>query len=83
MKVEIKNSNFKPHFIESLFNYLESLREFQKWKFKGLTVELDLTFDFKGDNALIRWTDINEGFNDKLIVNSLNEFNKNFKLINA
>jgi hypothetical protein len=46
-------------------------------------VEVDPTIDCKANNALIRWTDINEGFNDKIIINSLAEFKSYFKLVNA
>jgi len=80
--LEIKNSIHKPTLIKSLYEYLISTNETPLWDFNGLIVELDPTFDFKGDDALIRWTDINEGYNDKIIVNSLKEFKKIFKLIN-
>lgn len=83
MKVEIKNSQIKPASINSLLEYFESLSNFPKWEYNGLEVELDSTIDFKGNDALIRWTDIEEGFNDKLIVNSLEEFKSNFRLLNA
>lgn len=83
MKVEIKNSNFKPSGIKSLFDYFQSLGASPNWYYYGLIVELDPTLDFKGNDALIRWTDINEGFNDKEIVNSLEEFQSKFHLINA
>ena len=33
-------------------------------------------------NKVIWFNDIEEGFNDKILVNSLNEFNQNFKPIN-
>lgn len=82
MKVEIKNSNQNPTIIKPLFDYFQSLREISYWEYNGLKVELDPTFDFKNNDALIRWTDILEGFNDKLVVNSLAEFNKKFKLLN-
>ena len=61
--------------------YFQSLKEISRWEYNGLIVALDPTLDFKGNSALIRWKDINEGFNDKLIVNSLVEFKSNFKLI--
>jgi len=82
MKVEIKNSDVEPASIHSLLEYFESLGETPIWEYNGLKVELDPTVDFKGNDALIRWTDINEGFNDKFLVNSLEEFQLNFKLLN-
>jgi hypothetical protein len=83
MKVEIKNENHKPKNIKPLIEYFESLSQLPVFEFEGLIVELDPTIDCKANNALIRWTDINEGFNDKLIINSLAEFKSYFKLVNA
>jgi hypothetical protein len=82
MKVEIKNSDTKPASIHSLLEYFESLGDIPTWEHYGLEVELDPTIDFKGNNALIRWTDIDEGFNDKVLVNSLEDFQAKFRLIN-
>lgn len=83
MKVEIKNSDLKAASIYSLLDYFESLGETPVWEYMGLKVEIDPTIDFKGNDALIRWTDIEEGFNDKLLVNSILEFQSNFRLLNA
>jgi hypothetical protein len=69
MKVEIKNSAIEPASIHSLLEYFESLGDSPKWDYNGLKVELD--------------PDIEEGFNDKLLVNSLEEFKSNFRLLNA
>ncbi len=83
MKVEIKNENHEPKNIKPLIEYFQSLTHLPVFEYKGLEVEVDPTIDFKANDALIRWTDINEGFNDKLIVNSLAEFKSYFKLVNA
>lgn len=83
MRIEIKNSSHQPKSINSLLLYFQKLSQSPKWDYKGLMVELDPTIDCKANDALIRWIDINEGFNDKIIVNSLEEFNTNFKLING
>ena len=40
----------------------------------GMKVELDPTVDFTNQNLLVRWLDLDEGFNDKIIVYSLKEF---------
>jgi hypothetical protein len=82
MKVEIKNPDVKPVSIHSLLEYFESLGGNPIWEHNGLKVELDPTIDFKGNNALSRWTDIDEGFNDKVLVNSLEDFQAKFRLIN-
>jgi hypothetical protein len=82
MKVEIKNPDVKPVSIDSLLEYFESFGGNPIWEHNGLKVELDPTIDFKGNNALIRWTDIDEGFNDKVLVNSLEDFQAKFRLIN-
>ncbi len=82
MRVEIKNQNYSPIKTATLFNFLENIEEGTIWDYCGLSVEIDPTFDFKGDNVLVRWVDIIEGFNDKIIVNSLEEFSQNFQLYN-
>lgn len=83
MKVEIKNEDHNPNTIKPLIEYFQSLMQLPVFEFKGLMVEVDPTIDCKANDALIRWTDINEGFNDKLIINSLSEFKAIFKLANA
>lgn len=80
MKVEIKNQKYKPKAIKSLYENFQSIKHNNNWVYNGLVVELDPTIDFKKNNALIRWTDIKEGFNDKLLVYSLEEFQSNFRL---
>lgn len=83
MRVDIKNPNYIPTKIKPLYHYFSSLKPMNSWEYEGMVVELDPSIDFKGNDALIRWTDIYEGFNDKIIVNSLEEFNSYFKQINA
>ncbi|MFN4145027.1 MAG: hypothetical protein ACK4GN_04320 [Runella sp.] len=83
MKVEIKNPQAVPYKVKSLYEYFQEAKPNSKWEFNGFTVELDPTFDFEGDDVLIRWLDINEGFSDRLIVNSLKEFQAKFKEISA
>ena len=54
MKIEIKNGNQKPISIKPLLEYLESINPISIWQHKGMTVEIDPTLDFKGNDALIR-----------------------------
>ena len=68
--------------INTLADFLLAAEDLQKWEYKGLVVEIDPTVDFNNNNVLIRWTDVNEGFNDKIIVNSKNEFEKLFVKLN-
>lgn len=44
------------------------------WEFAGMEVELDPTVDFNNENIKIRWIDLDEGFNDKFILNDKKEF---------
>ncbi len=67
--------------INTLVDYLVETNDLQKWDYMGLTVEIDPTVDYNNQNMLIRWLDVNEGFNDRLIVNSLSEFNSHFAKI--
>jgi len=67
--------------INSLADYLEVANHLQIWNYMGLNVEIDPTVDYNSNNVLIRWTDINEGFNDKIMMNSLCEFTNLFTKI--
>lgn len=67
--------------INTLIAYLIKVNDNQIWEFMGLKVEIDPTVDYMDENILVRWKDIEEGFNDKIIVNSLKEFNCHFKPI--
>lgn len=67
--------------INTLADFLLEAEDLQKWDYKGLTVEIDPTVDFNNNNVLFRWTDINEGFNDRVIIYSLTEFHKHFHTI--
>lgn len=68
--------------INPLIEFLEKTDGKQQWNYRGLIVEIDPTVDHHSQNVLVRWTDILEGFNDRVIVKDLNEFNFNFTKIN-
>ena len=82
MKFDSKGLPQKRTRISNLIGYLIEVKDSQLWEHMGLKVEIDPTVDYGDETILIRWTDIEEGFNDKILVNSLNEFNQNFKPIN-
>lgn len=67
--------------INSLADYLEAANDLQIWDYMGLKVEIDPTVDFNNNNVLVRWADTLEGFNDRIIVNSKDEFNQHFTKI--
>ncbi len=69
--------------INALADFLIEANGLQKWDYMGLTVEIDPTVDYNDNNVLVRWTDIFEGFNDKIIVSSLEKFNKHFTKISS
>ena len=73
MKIEYKGNLNKKGKINDLVDYLEN-SSINVWKYMGMKVELDPTVDFTNQNLLVRWLDLNEGFNDKIIVHSLKEF---------
>ena len=68
--------------INTLADFLLEAEDLQKWDYNGLAVEIDPTVDFNNNNVLVRWTDVNEGFNDKIIVKSKSEFENLFSKIN-
>jgi hypothetical protein len=82
MIVEYKGSKIESTKIQELINLLDGVTDSQSWNYMGLKVEIDPTVDYNNENVLVRWFDIKEGFNDKIIVNSLREFNSHFKPIN-
>jgi hypothetical protein len=82
MKFDFKGNKENITKIQSFIAYLENASELQKWSYMGLEVEIDPTIDFNNENILIRWTSIDEGFNEKIIVYSLLEFQSIFKPIN-
>ncbi len=67
--------------ITSLVNLLKETNNSQLWKYMGLKVEIDPTVDFNEQNVLIRWLDVEEGFNDRIIVHNIKEFYTNFTAI--
>lgn len=81
MNFDSKGMPSKKTKIDALIAHLTLANDNQVWKHRGLNVEIDPTVDYNDENILVRWTDIEEGFNDKIIVNSLKEFNQNFKPI--
>lgn len=82
MKIDSHGTKQTNGEINPLITFLEKAEDNQKWNFMGLTVEIDPTADHHFQNVLIRWTDILEGFNDRVIVKDLKEFNFNFTKIN-
>lgn len=68
--------------IQDFITLLENSKENQLWSHMGLQVEIDPTVNYSNENILIRWHDIEEGFNDKIILNSVNEFKIIFEPIN-
>lgn len=82
MKLDYKGSERSDTKIQGLIDILKSAKDMQLWEYMGLKVEIDPTIDYNSENILVRWLDIEEAFNDKIIVNSLNEFNVFFKPVN-
>jgi hypothetical protein len=83
MKFDIKGIEKSKSKISDFVGYLKSADENSLWMYRGLKVEIDPTVDYGDENVLIRWTDVEEGFNDKIIFHNLEEFKKEFTLLNA
>lgn len=82
MKFDYKGNINKLTKIQSFISFIERVNDLQNWFYMGLIVEIDPTVDYDNENILIRWTSIDEDFNDKIIVYSLLEFQSLFKPIN-
>lgn len=78
---DVKGEKGKSYMLSNLEMYLKALAGDAKWIYQGLVVEIDPTIDFTNSNVLVRWTDIYEGFNDKIIIHSLSEFKSNFSFL--
>lgn len=83
MKFDCKGTQTKNFLLNDFVEMLNSLNDNSLWNYKGLQVEIDPTPDYSDNNILVRWKDINEGFNDKIIYYNLAAFKKDFQLINA
>lgn len=83
MKFEIKGTEKPKSKISGFAHYLKNLSVNSLWLYKGLRVEIDPIVDYGSENVLIRWTNIDEGFNDKIIYHNLARFKEDFQLINA
>jgi hypothetical protein len=83
MKIDTKGTKSSNYKLSNLEAYLNVVSDEAKWLYFGLIVEIDPTIDYSHSNVLVRWTEVDEGFHDKLLVNSLKEFQSNFQLLNA
>lgn len=81
MKLDFKGTKRNTTKIQALIDLFQS-NDTQLWEYMGLNVEIDPTIDYNNENVLVRWLDIDEGFNDKIIVYSLYEFQNSFKPLN-
>ncbi len=75
----IRNINIQ---ISDFIDFLLSINDNSLWEYQGMIVQIDPTVDYGNNNVLVRWRDVNEGFNDKIIYYNLAEFKKDFKLLN-
>lgn len=83
MKFDFKGIKTEESKIDDFIEFLNFLNGENLWNFKGLRVEIDPTFDYNNNNVLIRWKDLKEGFNDRLIYYNIVDFKKDFILANA
>ena len=81
MKLDFKGTGRNTTKIQTLIDLFQT-NDTQLWEYMGLNVEIDPTIDYNNENVLVRWQDIDEGFNDKIIVYSLYEFQNSFKPLN-
>lgn len=79
MKFDSKGNPNQNTSIEDLIRLITNTSANQVWVYQGLDVTIDPTVDYTNQNVLIRWLDTTDGFNDKIIIYSLFEFNNLFK----
>lgn len=71
-KTESSNPIFK-EFVDFI-----KIQDFNGWQYMGMDVELDPTVCFADESVLVRWTDFENGFNDRLILKTKEQFLQNF-----
>ena len=64
-------------------NFVDFISEqpHDNWEYYGMSVELDPTVDFVNETIKFRWLDLNEGFNDKIILKTKEDFFTTFKKV--
>ena len=83
MKFDFKGAKKSESKISDFIHYLEIVKDNAVWNYKGLKVKIDPTVDCSCNNVLVRWKDIEEDFNDRIIYYNLEAFKKDFHLLNA
>lgn len=81
MKLQYKGEKKEQIHLMEFDNYFKKLSENATFEYLGMTVEITPYLSFTSENVLIYWEDTEEGFNDKIIFNTLSEFLKEFKQI--
>lgn len=71
-KTESSNPIFK-EFVDFI-----KTQDFNGWQYMGMDVELDPTVCFADESVLVRWTDFENDFNDRLILKTKEQFLQNF-----
>ena len=71
-KTESSNPIFK-EFVDFI-----KTQDFNGWQYMGMDVELDPTVCFADESVLVRWTAFENGFNDRLILKTKEQFLQNF-----
>ena len=71
-KTESSNPIFK-EFVDFI-----KTQDFNGWQYMGMDVELDPTVCSADESVLVRWTDFENGFNDRLILKTKEQFLQNF-----
>ena len=83
MEFDFKGIKSSENRISDFIQYLEKVKDNAVWNYKGLKVKIDPTVDYNCNNVLVRWKDIDEDFNDRIIYYNLVAFKKEFRLLNA
>lgn len=83
MIYDFKGIKTKKFLLNNFLVFLSSVKDNCYWEYYGMKVEINPTIDFENNNILIRWYNVDEGFNDKIIYYNLADFKKEFTLINA
>lgn len=81
MTIQYKGVRENSSILNEFENYLELLPNNIRFEYLGMEVEIVPYLSFTSKDVLIFWQELEEGFNDKIIFNTLEEFLNEFKII--
>lgn len=81
MTIQYKGVRENNSILNEFENYLKLLPNNTRFEYLGMEVEIVPYLSFTSKDVLFFWQELEEGFNDKIIFNTLEKFLNEFKII--